>query len=200
MESKKTLLTEEEVKKVCGEVGKPYFEQLKADLDAADTWEKLTDMPNFEQVAKRFTESEQVFPHFITKFHYVFFLLHLPGMENQRERLIWNMDRMMRDAIDEMPQDQLIPFIDTIFDLAEELKQDYMSAVLDFQLTLGLKIIDVDQTEMKEIVNYFEKKLIAFGFVTPGNVFVGEDWQLSVDENHIKNIRVLSRTSACGWN
>ena len=130
VESKKTLLTDEEIKKVCGEVGKPYFEQLKADLNAADTWEKLTDMPNFEQVAKRFTESEQAFPHFITKFHYVFFLLHLPGMENQRERLIWNMDRMMRDAIDEMPQEQLIPFIDTIFDLAEELRKDYMSAVL----------------------------------------------------------------------
>ena len=190
VESKKALLTEEEIKTVCDEIGRPYFAQLNAELNAADTWEKLTDMPHYEQVAKRFTESEKAFPHFITKFHYVFFLLHLPGMENQRERLIWNMDRMMRDAIDEMQQDELIPFIDTIFDLAEELRKDYMSAVLDFQLTLGLKIIDVDQTEMKEIVNYFEKKLIAFGFVTPGNVFVGEDWQLSVDENHIKNIRV----------
>ena len=190
VESKKSLLTDEEIETVCDEIGKPYFERLDADLNAANTWEQLTDMPYFEQIAKRFTESEKAFPHFITKFHYVFFLLHLPGMENQRERLIWNMDRMMRDAIDEMPQEQLIPFIDTIFDLAEELKQDYMSAVLDFQLTLGMKIIDVDQTEQKEIVNYFEKKLIAFGFVTPGNVFVGEDWQLSVDENHIKNIRV----------
>ena len=190
IESKKTLLTDDEIQTVCNEIGKPYFEQLNADLAAAETWEALTDMPHYEQIAKRFTESEKAFPHFITKFHYVFFLLHLPGMENQRERLIWNMDRMMRDAIDEMPQEELIPFIDTIFDLAEELKKDYMSAVLDFQLTLGLKIIDVDQTEMKEIVNYFEKKLIAFGFVTPGNVFVGEDWQLSVDENHIKNIRV----------
>ena len=190
IESKKTLLTDDEIQSVCDEIGKPYFDQLNADLAAAETWESLANMPHYEQVAKRFTESEKAFPHFITKFHYVFFLLHLPGMENQRERLIWNMDRMMRDAIDEMPQDDLIPFIDTIFDLAEELREDYMSAVLDFQLTLGLKIIDVDQTEQKEIVNYFEKKLIAFGFVTPGNVFVGEDWQLSVDENHIKNIRV----------
>ncbi len=190
VESKSQLMTDEEKQTIINEIGQPYFDQLNADLAAADTWEKLTDMPHFEQVAKRFTESEKAFPHFITKFHYVFFLLHLPGMENQRERLIWNMDRMMRNAIDEMPQDELIPFIDTIFDLAEELREDYMSAVLDFQLTLGLKIIDVDQTEMKEIVNYFEKKLIAFGFVTPGNVFVGEDWQLSVDENHIKNIRV----------
>lgn len=190
IESKSDILSETEINDVQQEIGKPYFDGLNAQLDAASSWEMLTDLPNYEQIAKRFMESDKAFPHFITKFHFVFFLLHLPGMENQRERLIWNMDRMLREAVDELEQNELIPFIDTIFELAEELRHDYMSAVLDFQLTLGKKIIDVDQTELKEIVNYFEKKLIAFGFVTPGEVFVGEDWQLSVDENHIKNIRV----------
>ena len=187
---KAALVEPHEAETIKVSIGQPYFDQLNADLDQADTWEKLSDLPVFDQIASRFTKSEETFPHFITKFHYVFYLLHLPGMENQRERLIWNMNRMLRDAVDEMPQDQIKPFIDTIFDLAQELRKDYMSAVLDFQLTLGLKIIDVDQTEQKEIVNYFEKKLINFGFVTPGKVFVDEDWQLSVDENHIKNIRV----------
>ncbi|MBQ2188691.1 MAG: hypothetical protein II401_09095, partial [Bacteroidales bacterium] len=184
------ILSEEEKNVIVNEVGEPYFDKLNADLNAAETWETLSDMPHFEQVAKRFTESEKLFPRFVTKFHYVFFLLHLPGMESQRERLIWNMDRMMRDAIDELPQNELIPFIDTIFNLAKELRKNYTSAVLDFQLTLGKKIIDVDTTEMKEIVNHFEKRLIEFGFVTPGNVFVNEDWQLSVNKDHIKNIRV----------
>ncbi len=190
IESKSDILSETEISDVQQEIGKPYFDGLNAQLDAASSWEMLSDLPNYEQIAKQFMESDKAFPHFITKFHFVFFLLHLPGMENQRERLIWNMDRMLREAVDELEQNELIPFIDTIFELAEELRHDYMSAVLDFQLTLGKKIIDVDQTELKEIVNYFEKKLIAFGFVTPGKVFVGEDWQLSVDENHIKNIRV----------
>ena len=184
------LLSDEEKNVIKNEVGKPYFDALNKDLKAAENWGVLAEMPHFEQVAKRFTESEKLFGHFITKFHYVFYLLHLPGMENQRERLIWNMDRMMRDAIDEMPQDELIPFIDTIFSLAKELRKNYTSAVLDFQLTLGKKIIDIDTTEMKEIVNHFEKRLIEFGFVTPGNVFVNEDWQLSVNTDHIKNIRV----------
>ena len=190
IESKSDILSETEINDVQQEIGKPYFDELNAQLDVASSWETLIDLPNYEQIAKRFMESDKAFSHFITKFHFVFFLLHLPGMENQRERLIWNMDRMLREAVDELEQNELIPFIDTIFELAEELRHDYMSAVLDFQLTLGKKIIDVDQTELKEIVNYFEKKLIAFGFVTPGEVFVGEDWQLSVDENHIKNIRV----------
>ena len=184
------LLSEEEIKAITDEIGKPYFNGLNNGLKAVWTWDALSDMPHFEQVAKRFTESEKLFGHFITKFHYVFYLLHLPGMESQRERLIWNMDRMMRDAMDEMPQNELIPFIDTIFSLAKELRKNYTSAVLDFQLTLGKKIIDIDTTEMKEIVNHFEKRLIEFGFVTPGNVFVNEDWQLSVNTDHIKNIRV----------
>ena len=190
LNEKQQLVEPQEAETIKTSIGQPYFDQLNAELEQADTWEKLSDMPVFDHIASRFTKSEETFPHFITKFHYVFYLLHLPGMESQRERLIWNMNRMLRDAVDEMPQDQIMPFIDTIFDLAQELRGDYMSAVLDFQLTLGLKIIDIDQTEMKEIVNYFEKKLINFGFVTPGKVFVNEDWQLSVDENHIKNIRV----------
>ncbi len=190
LNEKAALVEPQEAQAIKESIGEPYFSQLNNDLNHADTWEKLKEMPVFDQIASRFTKSEETFPHFITKFHYVFFLLHLPGMESQRERLIWNMNRMLRDAVDEMPQEQVMPFIDTIFDLAQELRKDYMSAVLDFQLTLGLKIIDIDQTEQKEIVNYFEKKLINFGFVTPGKVFVNEDWQLSVDENHIKNIRV----------
>ena len=190
LNEKAALVKPEEAEAIKNTIGEPFFNQLNADLDQAETWERLSNMPVFDQIAARFTKSEETFPHFITKFHYVFYLLHLPGMESQRERLIWNMNRMLRDAVDEMPQDQVMPFIDTIFGLAQELRNDYMSAVLDFQLTLGLKIIDIDQTEQKEIVNYFEKKLINFGFVTPGKVFVDEDWQLSVDENHIKNIRV----------
>ena len=190
LNEKQQIVEPQEAETIKNTIGEPYFNQLNADLDQADTWEQLSDMPVFDQIASRFTKSEETFPHFITKFHYVFYLLHLPGMESQRERLIWNMNRMLRDAVDEMDQSQLMPFIDTIFDLAQELRENYMSAVLDFQLTLGLKIIDIDQTEMKEFVNYYEKKLINFGFVTPGKVFVNEDWQLSVDENHIKNIRV----------
>ena len=190
LDDKTSLVEPLEAQAIRDSIGQPYFDMLNADLEAADTWEKLSSLPIYDQIAARFTKSEEAFPHFITKFHYVFYLLHLPGMESQRERLIWNMNKMLREAVDEMEQDQIMPFIDTIFDLAQELRKDYMSAVLDFQLTLGLKIIDIDQTEQKEIVNYFEKKLINFGFVTPGKVFVDEDWQLSVDENHIKNIRV----------
>ena len=63
VESKKTLLSDEEKRTIINEIGQPYFDQLNADLAAAETWDALTEMPHFEQVAKRFTESEKAFPH-----------------------------------------------------------------------------------------------------------------------------------------
>lgn len=184
------LFEDIEREKLLSEIGSPYFDALDRSLERAVTWEVLMELPDYEQVAGRFFKVEALFPHFISRFHFLFYLLHLPGMASTRERIIWNMDRMLREAVDELSDNQLMPFIDTIFKLTRELRKDYMSAVLDIHLTLGLKLIEIDRTEQKEIVNYFEKKLIDFGFVTPGKVFVGEDWQLSVDENHIKNIRV----------
>lgn len=172
-------------------IGDPYFNELFDRLSHTVTWaDGITELPVHDELAERFAAGTELFQAFITKFHYVFYLLHLPGMSVLRERLIWSLDKMIRQAVEELEEDEINAFIDTIFELAAELRESHMSAVLDFILTLGLKVIDADLTDHKEHINYFEKKLIAFGFVTPGMVFVDEDWQLTVNTNHIKNIRV----------
>lgn len=184
------LLTKKEIKDLLARIGKPYFQDLTKKIEAAKTWDEINQLPIYDDIANHFGESGAVLNSFLKKFQYVFYLLHLPGMRSQQERLIWNLDKMIRQAIDEIPQNEVITFIDQIFDISKELQKSHAAAVLDFQLTLGLKVIDIDSTEYKEIINHFEKKLIEFGFVTPGMVFVDEDWQLSVNENHIKNIRI----------
>ncbi len=173
------------------QIGNPYFEELHLKLSQINCWNEIeNELPTYDAIADRFALTAGLFNQFINRFHFVFYLLHLEGMSVIRERLIWNLDKMIRQAIDELDSSKIIDFVDLIFDLSEELKTEHWSAVLDFQLTLGLKVIDLDQTEHKELVNHFEKKLIGFGFASPGMVFVDEDWQLSVNENHIKNIRV----------
>ena len=63
VESKKALLSEEEIKTVCDEIGQPYFNQLNADLKAADTWDagslpsKAADTFNAGSAATFTTES-----------------------------------------------------------------------------------------------------------------------------------------------
>jgi pyruvate,orthophosphate dikinase len=185
------IIPADEKEAILHKIGLPYFEQLNIRLKAASSWNEIVDdLPTYDAIAERFAESTAVFKQFIHKFHFVFYLLHIEGMSVIRERLIWSLDKMIRQAIDELDPTEIEDFISLIFDLSEELKTEHRSAVLDFQLTLGLKVIDLDQTEHKELVNHFEKKLIGFGFASPGMVFVDEDWQLSVNENHIKNIRV----------
>ncbi|HQE67136.1 MAG TPA: PEP/pyruvate-binding domain-containing protein, partial [Bacillota bacterium] len=40
------------------------------------------------------------------------------------------------------------------------------------------------------IISYFVKGLIEYGFVYPGELIVNSDWQIQVNTNHVKNIRV----------
>ncbi|PLX14674.1 MAG: hypothetical protein C0598_00730 [Marinilabiliales bacterium] len=111
-------------------------------------------------------------------------------MADKRERLIWELNKMLQQTIDELKVDEIEPFTDQIFNFAEGLRKEHGSSILDIFLTLGKKIIDIENQKSVELTSYFENKLIDFGFETPGMVFVNEDWQLSVNENHLKNIRV----------
>jgi len=189
--SNQETLNETEIQTIINHIGQPYFAVLQQNLNQIKSWDDIANnLPTYDDIAERFAETTNLFTLFTNKFHFVFFLLHLEGMAIIRERLIWSLDKMIRQAMDELKQEEIMDFIDLIFSLSQELKEDHRSAVLDFQLTLGMKVIDLDTTEHKELLNHIEKELIGFGFTSPGIVFVDEDWQLSVNENHIKNIRV----------
>ena len=172
-------------------IGSPWFGMLLNQLNKADTWEQLVNkLPDYDKVAEILADAIRFFPTFIEKFYFSFYLLKLPGMVNHRERLIWDLNKLVQQAMDEVPQDQLRKFIDQLFLFAAGLRQTHTSSVLDIFLTVGKKTIDIDKKNTHQISGYFEEKLIHFGFETPGIVYVNENWQLSVNENHIKNISV----------
>ena len=177
--------------KVIKEIGLPFFKKELALLDKTSNWDELTTQyPDFDQMAQRFADAVNLFDSFIEKFYFIFYLLQLEGMEQQKERLIWKLNRMLEGAIDELDRDDLRSFITQIFDFAQELREKHGSSVLDMIQTMGRKIIDLGLENDLPLVYFFENKLINFGFESPGMVFVNEDWQLSVNSNHIKNIRV----------
>ncbi len=172
-------------------VGKPWFNSQLEALNQISSWEALAEqIPDFNKIGERFSENVDLFPTFIEKFYYIFYLLKLEGMETHRERLIWKLNKMLEDAFDEIEVSKRKDFINLIFDFADGLRSDHMSSVLDMMLTLGKKVIDSANGQASKTIAYFEEKLIEFGFEIPGIVFVNEDWQLSVNTNHIKNIRV----------
>ena len=187
---KKTLLKiNPEVLK--NEVGKPWFKKLRSRLKQINNWRELVEtMPDFDQMGERFSRAMELFPTFIEKFYFVFYLLKLEGLRDEKERLIWRLNKMLVQTMKEVDKNNVIDFIDQLFQHLEELKADYGSAVLDILLTVGKKVIDMDDTDQRVLISHLENRLIHFGFETPGMVYVNEDWQLHINENHIKNIRV----------
>ncbi|MEJ2594472.1 MAG: PEP/pyruvate-binding domain-containing protein [bacterium] len=178
-------------KQVIEKLGKPYFSDVfKGVADAKDWKDLVSKYPDHDALSEQFAECIDLFPTFVEKFYFIFYLLRLEGMSLHKERLIWRLNQMLVKTIDEISHDELIAFVDKIFSFADELRSDHASSVLDILLTMGKKLIDITRSGDLMMLYHFENMLINFGFETPGMVYVNENWQLSVNSNHIKNIRV----------
>jgi pyruvate,orthophosphate dikinase len=187
----RTVMPKQQTKRVSNHLGKAFFVSLRAQLKSVSTWDELVNsMPDYDQLADRFAQSLDLFDSFIDKFYFVFYLLSLKGMADHRDRLIWQLNKMLVQTMEELENDHVLGFIDQVFYYAEELKGEHTSSVLDIFLTVGKKVVDIDRSEDKALVRHLENRLIDFGFETPGMVYVNEDWQLNINPNHIKNIRV----------
>jgi len=173
------------------EIGHEWFSHLTQQIKSIKSWNKLVEkIPDYDQIAERFADSVDLLSSFIEKFHFIFYLLRLDGMQAHQERLIWKLNKMLRQTIEELGEDEVRPFINSIVEFAELLRKEHGSSILDMFLTIGKKIIDLNNDGKINLISFYENKLIDFGFETPGIVYVNEDWQLSVNPNHIKNIRV----------
>ncbi|MFK5854927.1 MAG: PEP/pyruvate-binding domain-containing protein, partial [Bacteroidota bacterium] len=176
---------------IIDQLGKPWFKSLKNKLSEIKNWTSLIDeLPDYDMIADKFESATSMFNTFIEKFYYSFYMLHIDGMQAHKERIIWNLNSMLKQTVDEVDKENMIQFIDQIFEFCKGLRKEHMSSVLDILLTLGKKIIDIEKGSDNKLIHHFEDKLINFGFETPGIVYVNEDWQLSVNDNHIKNISV----------
>jgi len=170
------------------QLGKPFFDVQRQKLADAGNWNEVVKVSlTYTDIATAFRKFTGNFEKAIEKLHYLFFLLHLPGMVHQRDYLLWDLNRVIRDIGKELTEDQILVSVDNLFQLFEEFRQHHVGTVLDSVLTLGKEIMNSDNLSL---IRYFENKLIRMGFVTPGVVYLTDNWQLHVDRNHIKNIRV----------
>ncbi len=186
-EKRKHLFTKNH-SKIVEAIGDRFFNEQLRLLEAADSWESLCrDVLFYHETAAHFRSFIDSFDKNIERFYYILLLLHLPGMETHRMQLLWDLNKILRNIRSELDKDAFSGFLDNIFELFHELKGRYMSTVLDCILTLGKEVIEVED---RRIISVFENKLIELGFAGPGQVYIQENWQLKVDANHVKNIRV----------
>jgi pyruvate,orthophosphate dikinase len=176
---------------VVEQLGEGYFSDLKEKVKASNTFDDLVEnVPSYGDIANKFRQLSDKFDKFIEKFYYTFYLLYLPGMSGLKDRLIRDINFLLARVVGEIDLNEIFEFLDKIFDMFRLFRRDHTSPILNCIATLGKKIIDVDDSEDKFRVNYFEKKLIDFGFEFPGIVYVDKGWKTHVNRNHLKNIRV----------
>lgn len=185
-ESKSSLFHSDNSEKI-SLIGKAFFDGLRQQLEEAEEWDQLCEMLFFNDIANYFRRFSEEFDTSLEKIYYIFYLLHLPGMTQLNNHLLYDMNRLLRNVLKELDENEITSFLANIIALFEELKEQHAGTVLDCILTLGKEVID---TGDQRIISYFINGLIRFGFIYPGELAVNNDWQIQVDTNHVKNIRV----------
>ena len=155
--------------------------------------EEKTDLPYLEENIPLYFDFSSFFREYVDelhtyqdRFHYLFYLLHVPGMNHQRDHLMYDLMVVLKNIFSDMDPDQAVPFLDDAFELFAELKATNTVPILACNRTLGVKVADLRDYSLCE---YFAKKTIEFGFVRPHPEFHEDEWRLSVNPAHVANIR-----------
>lgn len=169
------------------EIGYAFFEGLRDQKKQATDWSGLQQQLFFNDIANYFRSFSEKFPTHLETIYYLYYLLHLPGMETLNDHLIYDINRNLRNIFDELDSEDITDFLNTIMAEFGDLNTEHGGTVLDCILTLGKEIIA--KGDMANI-DYFIKALINLGFNYPGKLSLNTDWQILIDSNHVKNIRV----------
>lgn len=166
---------------------KPFFKELRSRLENTDTWQGLQELFFFNDISNHFRRLTDQFDTSLEKIYYINYLLHLPGMVQLKDHLLYDMNRLLRSVLKELDNEEIILFLSNILSLFKELKEEHANTVLDCILTLGKEVINIKDDK---IISHFIKELTGLGFIYPGQLNINSDWQIQVNTNHVKNIRV----------
>lgn len=169
-------------------LGKGFFEKYYTALEKAEDWDSLIKSTfSFSDIIDVFRKKTDDFKKPTEQFSYLFYLIHLPGMLYHRNYLLIDLNTAIKRISHELDEKQSMQSIDELFSLFTDFKESHTDLILDSILTLGKEIINTGNTFL---IHYFEKEIIKFGFINPGVRYLTDNWELKVNPNHVKNIRV----------
>lgn len=170
------------------ELGDALFDEYAQLANNAKSWQELCDNAfTFNDIIKAFESKISVFQHTSEQFCYIFYLLHLPGTIDNHPQLLVELNKVIKMVSHELDEAQCIASMDDLFEQFVDFRDSHLNLILDSILELGKEIIHTDN---RLLIKHLEKKIIDFGFVTPGVKYVTNDWELKVNPCHIKNVRV----------
>lgn len=179
-----TVMDEEKIR----EIGMPFFAHLRAERQRAKTWEELRHVMFYNDISNYFRSFTKEFTSSLETIHYLYYLLHLPGMSKLYDHLLYDINRSLRTVFRELESEDIPGFLDAILWELQDLKAAHTRTVLDCIATLGREVIG---SRHKSSISYFINSLVQFGFSYPGDRTLTSDWQVQFNPNHVQNIRVF---------
>jgi len=177
------LLDREKIKMI----GKEFFTALSEHIEAAETWAEIESNLFYNDIANHFRHFSEELDLSIEKTYYIVFALHIPGMAQMKKHLLYDLNRLIKTALGELESGEINHFVDMLFSLFGELKDQQTDTVLDCLFTLGKEIVSSGN---RNLIAHYTQKLIEFGFVYPGKIEITGDWTIKANANHVKNIRI----------
>ncbi|MDD2548572.1 MAG: PEP/pyruvate-binding domain-containing protein [Bacteroidales bacterium] len=169
-------------------VGKGFYTQLKQQVATVKSWGDFSEkVLLFTDIADYHRKIISEFDSPISQFHFIIYLLRMPTMEHHKEYLIWDLNKLLTQILNDVPNQEISQFVDDIFKLFEELLKKHKPIVLDCIATMGKEFA---RFFSKNLLSQFEDNVIRIGYTPPGKTHISADWQLKADPNHLKSIRV----------
>jgi len=174
---------------------KQVISEMQKKLAIAKEWKDLKKVLGFKGFTDRLRDFIMDTKPGLERIYFIFYLLHLPGMVELRDFLIIDLTQAFKlFSKEKFIKIDIDVFLAQTFSLFRRLKSKHTEKILECILNLGKKVY---QTQDKLKINIFINHLIEFGFIYPKVLGIDQEWQIQVDQNHLKNIRVWLELIEC---
>lgn len=175
-----------------------YLGALKTEIekepDHREAVARLVELPDFHEVVRHYFrlpeelkayESAQDGSHLSMLMRLK--IMEIRGLEGIHEETLREINFDIARLIQQEPADRLQTFLNRIFDVLEVCMMNYPEAALQIIRTIGIEVIN---TGIPPLIDFFLKRIIQMGFQTPKLGGVSQHWQKDVNPAHLPNIRI----------
>jgi len=168
-------------------LGKDFYFKQYEEVKKTNSWSFVNNSYTFTDIIDAYKNQINIFKKETEKLYYLFYLIQLSGVVYHRDFLLIEINNSLKKIGSELNEEQCIQSVDELFIIFTSLKKSHINYILDAILTLGKEIIN---TKNNNLIQSYVNQVINFGFVSPNVAYLTEDWELKIDSNHVKNIRV----------
>ncbi len=166
-------------------LGKTFYDNQRSKLERAKSLDDLSKILSYQDIVSHYRQAIDLFLTLSDKIQYIFYLLSLDGMADIYEFLLWDLNKFLSE-ISTMDSEEARTIINAVFKKLQDFRSTHPSIVLDCVLTIGKAISNTENDNLfQESIDH----IVNIGFIGPGKVKIDDNWQISINKNHLKNIR-----------